>query len=210
MCWATSSPPFGEKKDTAFFISFGLFLPQAQLLRELQHRVAEEARHRQQLDLMKASGMEKLLEDVRQKDQHLQLLTEEAERASKLGRLQQKRTQTELRQVTPVGGSSHLKANQGAPARAGILLAFSLPLVSSTFVISRPTGKRKYFCPCWVMLRLRMVREDGLTASRPRILAPLEPMWETCFHLATISELGNPLENSNGNLEKQQALWKLL
>uniref|UniRef100_A0ABI7VWZ2 Coiled-coil domain-containing protein 162-like n=1 Tax=Felis catus TaxID=9685 RepID=A0ABI7VWZ2_FELCA len=72
---------------------------QAQLLRELQHRVTEEARHRQQLDLMKASGMEKLLEDVRQKDQHLQLLTEEAERASKLGRLQQKRTQTELRQL---------------------------------------------------------------------------------------------------------------
>ncbi|XP_077636153.1 coiled-coil domain-containing protein 162-like [Crocuta crocuta] len=71
---------------------------QAQLLRELQHRVTQEARHRQQLDLMKTSGMEKLLEDVQQKDQHLQLLTEEAERASKLGQLQQRRTQAELRQ----------------------------------------------------------------------------------------------------------------
>uniref|UniRef100_A0A673U0P3 Coiled-coil domain containing 162 n=1 Tax=Suricata suricatta TaxID=37032 RepID=A0A673U0P3_SURSU len=72
---------------------------QAQLLRELQHRVTQETRHRQQLDLMKTSGMEKLLEEVRQKDQHLQLLTEEAERASKLGRLQEKRTQAELRQL---------------------------------------------------------------------------------------------------------------
>ncbi|CAD7678215.1 unnamed protein product [Nyctereutes procyonoides] len=72
---------------------------QAQLLRELQHRVAQEARHRQQMDLMKTSSMEKLLEDVEQKKQHLQLLTEAAERASKLGQLQQKRIQRELRQT---------------------------------------------------------------------------------------------------------------
>uniref|UniRef100_A0A8C0MYE2 Coiled-coil domain containing 162 n=1 Tax=Canis lupus familiaris TaxID=9615 RepID=A0A8C0MYE2_CANLF len=72
---------------------------QAQLLRELQHRVAQEAHHRQQMDLMKTSSMEKLLEDVEQKKQHLQLLTEAAERASKLGQLQQKRIQRELRQT---------------------------------------------------------------------------------------------------------------
>ncbi|XP_020946494.1 putative uncharacterized protein C6orf183 homolog isoform X8 [Sus scrofa] len=69
-----------------------------QLLKELEHRVTQEALHRQQLDLMKTSSMEKLLEDVEQKEQHLQLLTEEAERASKLGQLQQKKIQRELQQ----------------------------------------------------------------------------------------------------------------
>nr|XP_010987955.2 uncharacterized protein LOC105097150 isoform X2 [Camelus dromedarius] len=72
---------------------------QAQLLKELEHRATQEARHRQQLDLMKSSSMEKLLEDVEQKEQHLQLLTEEAERASKLDQLQQKKIQRELRQM---------------------------------------------------------------------------------------------------------------
>ncbi|XP_068841042.1 coiled-coil domain-containing protein 162-like [Capricornis sumatraensis] len=72
---------------------------QAQLLQELEHRVTQEALHRQQLGLMKASSMEKLLKDVEQKEQHLQLLTEDAKRASKLGQLQQKKIQRELRQV---------------------------------------------------------------------------------------------------------------
>lgn len=110
------------------FVSFGLFLPQGQLLKELEHRVTQEALHRQQLDLMKTSSMEKLLEDVEQKEQHLQLLTEEAERASKLGQLQQKKIQRELQQVrTPVRG-----ANQSAPARAGLFSpVLPVPLMPS-------------------------------------------------------------------------------
>ncbi|XP_075409857.1 coiled-coil domain-containing protein 162-like [Tenrec ecaudatus] len=72
---------------------------QAQLLRELEHRAAQEALNRQQLEFMSASSMEKLLGDVEQKEQQLQLLTEEAERASKLGQIQQKKTQRELRQM---------------------------------------------------------------------------------------------------------------
>lgn len=59
------------------------------MLKELEHRVTQEALHRQQVDLMKTSSMEKLLEDVEQKEQHLQLLTEEAKMTSKLGQLQQ-------------------------------------------------------------------------------------------------------------------------
>lgn len=51
--------------------------------------MTQEALHRQQVDLMKTSSMEKLLEDVEQKEQHLQLLTEEAKMTSKLGQLQQ-------------------------------------------------------------------------------------------------------------------------
>ncbi|KAI4567302.1 hypothetical protein MJG53_008880 [Ovis ammon polii x Ovis aries] len=81
---------------------------QAQLLQELEHRVTQEALHRQQLGLMKASSMEKLLKDVEQKEQHLQLLTEDAKRASKLGQLQQKKIQRELRQVQVTHHLFHL------------------------------------------------------------------------------------------------------
>lgn len=148
--WATSrSLPFAERKDCAFFVSFGLFLPQAQLLRELQHRETQEARHRQQMDLMKNSSMEKLLEDMEQKEQHLQLLTEAAERASRLGQLQQKRSQRELQQVTPERGSSHLEASHlGCTSQSwGLLLEFSMPVVSPTFVISRPTRIMEVLLP---------------------------------------------------------------
>ncbi|XP_077018695.1 uncharacterized protein LOC143685039 isoform X2 [Tamandua tetradactyla] len=72
---------------------------QTQLLKELEHRVTQEALNRQQLDLMKTSSMEKLLEDVEQKEQQLQLLTEEAERASKLGQFQQKKIKREIQQM---------------------------------------------------------------------------------------------------------------
>lgn len=54
---------------------------------------------RQQLEILRTSGMEKLLEDVEQKEQQLQLLTEEAQRASKLGQLQWKKMDRDLQQV---------------------------------------------------------------------------------------------------------------
>ncbi|XP_063110059.1 centrosomal protein CEP57L1 isoform X4 [Cavia porcellus] len=75
---------------------------QAQLLKESEHRASQEALARQQLDSMKTSSMEKLQEDARRKEQQLQLLTEEAERASKLGRLQRRRLERELLQVRPL------------------------------------------------------------------------------------------------------------
>ncbi|XP_042636875.1 coiled-coil domain-containing protein 162-like [Orycteropus afer afer] len=72
---------------------------QARLLKELEHRVTQETLNRQQLDLMKTSNMEKLLDEVEQKEQQLQLLTEEAERASRLGQFQQKKNEREIRQM---------------------------------------------------------------------------------------------------------------
>ncbi|ELW50092.1 Coiled-coil domain-containing protein 162 [Tupaia chinensis] len=77
---------------------------QAQLLKELQHRVTQDAADRQQLDFLKTSSMEKLLEDVRQKEQQLQLLTEEAERSSQLGQLQQRKMKRELHQGVKTTG----------------------------------------------------------------------------------------------------------
>lgn len=47
--------------------------------------------------------MEKLLEDVEQKEQQLQLLTEEAQRASKMGQLQWKKMDRDLQQVRAAG-----------------------------------------------------------------------------------------------------------
>uniref|UniRef100_A0A8C6EUI7 Coiled-coil domain-containing protein 162-like n=1 Tax=Marmota marmota marmota TaxID=9994 RepID=A0A8C6EUI7_MARMA len=72
---------------------------QAQLLKELEHRVTQEAVTRQQLDVIKTSSMAKLLEEVGHKEQQLQLLTEEAERASKLGQLQRRKMERDLRQT---------------------------------------------------------------------------------------------------------------
>ncbi|XP_054578645.1 coiled-coil domain-containing protein 162-like [Eptesicus fuscus] len=72
---------------------------QARLLKELEHKMTRESLHRQQLDSLKASSMERLLEDVEQKEQHLQLLAEEAERAARRGQLQRKKTERELRQM---------------------------------------------------------------------------------------------------------------
>ncbi|XP_041509550.1 uncharacterized protein LOC121449304 [Microtus oregoni] len=72
---------------------------QAQLLRELEHRVTQDSVTRQQLEILRTSGMEKLLEDVEQKEQQLQLLTEEAQRASKMGQLQWKKMDRDLQQM---------------------------------------------------------------------------------------------------------------
>lgn len=104
---------------------------QAQLLRELEHRVTQDSVTRQQLDIIKTSGMEKLLKDVEQKEQKLQLLTEEAERASKRGQLQQKKMDRDLKQVRAAdpdlkGLRSQLSMEQLFPGLSVPLTAFSL------------------------------------------------------------------------------------
>ncbi|XP_074803677.1 coiled-coil domain-containing protein 162-like [Natator depressus] len=72
---------------------------QKHLLQEVEHRMTQEARSRQQLDVMKAANMEKMLEDMGQKEQKLQCLTEDAEKSSRIVQLQQKRIKKEMRQI---------------------------------------------------------------------------------------------------------------
>ncbi|EMP38038.1 hypothetical protein UY3_04797 [Chelonia mydas] len=72
---------------------------QKHLLQEVEHRMTQEARSRQQLDVMKAANMEKMLEDMGQKEQRLQCLTEDAEKSSRIVQLQQKRIKKEMRQI---------------------------------------------------------------------------------------------------------------
>uniref|UniRef100_A0A8C8S497 Coiled-coil domain-containing protein 162 n=1 Tax=Pelusios castaneus TaxID=367368 RepID=A0A8C8S497_9SAUR len=70
---------------------------QKHLLQEVEHRRAGESRSRQQLDVMRAANMEKMLEDMGEKEQRLQCLTEDAEKSSKIVQLQQKRIKKEMR-----------------------------------------------------------------------------------------------------------------
>ncbi|XP_074043407.1 uncharacterized protein LOC141487779 isoform X2 [Macrotis lagotis] len=72
---------------------------QKQLLKEVEYKMAHETLNRQQLDEMKTANMEKLLEDLEKKEQSLYLLTEEVERSSKMGQLQQKKIKKEIQQI---------------------------------------------------------------------------------------------------------------
>lgn len=130
--------PYLVLRRKTVFVVFPLvfFLPQAQLLKELEHRVTQEALHWQQLDFLKTCRMEKLLEDVGQKEQQLQRITEEADRASKLSQLQRKEIQREVRQVTPERRSSHSKSQSGSTSHSCFFLpVLSRPLMSSMAVL---------------------------------------------------------------------------
>ncbi|XP_044531340.1 uncharacterized protein LOC123246558 [Gracilinanus agilis] len=72
---------------------------QKQLLKEFEYKMTHETLTRQQLDIMKTSSMGKFLEDMEKKEQRLFLLTEEAERSSKMGQLQQKKIKKEIQQI---------------------------------------------------------------------------------------------------------------
>uniref|UniRef100_A0A4W3J7T5 Coiled-coil domain-containing protein 162 n=1 Tax=Callorhinchus milii TaxID=7868 RepID=A0A4W3J7T5_CALMI len=68
------------------------------LLKEYQHRTSQDLRSRQQLDNMKASDMERLLEDMTEKEQQLRLFTDHFERSSKIDQIQHSKTNKEIKQ----------------------------------------------------------------------------------------------------------------
>ncbi|XP_075197602.1 coiled-coil domain-containing protein 162-like [Anomaloglossus baeobatrachus] len=72
---------------------------QKQLLNESEHRHSQEAKKRQQLDSIKSASMDKLLGDIDVKEQRLRSLTEETERTSKMGLLQQSKIKKEVKQI---------------------------------------------------------------------------------------------------------------
>ncbi|XP_042188782.1 coiled-coil domain-containing protein 162 isoform X2 [Callorhinchus milii] len=69
------------------------------LLKEYQHRTSQDLRSRQQLDNMKASDMERLLEDMTEKEQQLRLFTDHFERSSKIDQIQHSKTNKEIKQI---------------------------------------------------------------------------------------------------------------
>lgn len=65
----------------------------------LEHQKTQETRKRQILSVVKAQNMEKVLEEMEEKEQKLKCLVKEAEKPSKTGLLQQKRAKTAMQQV---------------------------------------------------------------------------------------------------------------
>uniref|UniRef100_A0A8C4WHW8 Coiled-coil domain-containing protein 162 n=1 Tax=Gopherus evgoodei TaxID=1825980 RepID=A0A8C4WHW8_9SAUR len=111
------------------------------LLQEVEHRMTQEARSRQQLDVMKAANVEKMLEDMGQKEQRLQCLAEDAEKSSKIVQLQQKRIKKEMRSQLIQERSLKLDAFQ----RVDELQCQVYDLEAVTSQRNSPAGKGIYF-----------------------------------------------------------------
>uniref|UniRef100_A0A8B9BCL3 Coiled-coil domain containing 162 n=1 Tax=Anser brachyrhynchus TaxID=132585 RepID=A0A8B9BCL3_9AVES len=72
---------------------------QKQMLLEMGHQMTQEARKREILSAMKAENVEKMLEEMEEKEQRLECLTKGAEKSSKIGQLQQKRVKKEMQEI---------------------------------------------------------------------------------------------------------------
>nr|XP_020657015.1 transmembrane protein FLJ37396 [Pogona vitticeps] len=72
---------------------------QGHLLQEAEHKMNQEIRQRQQLDLIKTTNLEKMLENLGGRELSLQHMTEAAEKSSKIRQLHEKRVQKEIQQV---------------------------------------------------------------------------------------------------------------
>uniref|UniRef100_A0A8C3BZZ1 Coiled-coil domain-containing protein 162 n=1 Tax=Cairina moschata TaxID=8855 RepID=A0A8C3BZZ1_CAIMO len=72
---------------------------QKQMLLEMGHQMTQEARKREILSAVKAENVEKMLEEIEEKEQRLECLTKRAEKPSKIGQLQQKRVKKEMHEI---------------------------------------------------------------------------------------------------------------
>ncbi|XP_078069662.1 coiled-coil domain containing 162 [Mustelus asterias] len=69
------------------------------LLKEHEHRASQELKSRQALESMKASDMERLLNDMEEKEQRLHMLSNEFERSSKKAQINHHKIDKEIKQV---------------------------------------------------------------------------------------------------------------
>ncbi|KAM8953019.1 uncharacterized protein RCH25_043786 [Pelodytes ibericus] len=72
---------------------------QKQFQNESEHRHSQETRSRQQLESIKSASIDKLLEDIEQKEYRLRSMAEEAERSSRMSQLQQNKVKKEVKQI---------------------------------------------------------------------------------------------------------------
>ncbi|XP_053568079.1 coiled-coil domain-containing protein 162-like [Bombina bombina] len=72
---------------------------QKQLMNESEHKYSQEIRSREQLDRIKSASMDRLLENMEEKEHRLRSLAEEAERSSKMGHMQQSKIKKEVKQI---------------------------------------------------------------------------------------------------------------
>ncbi|XP_062980874.1 coiled-coil domain-containing protein 162-like [Elgaria multicarinata webbii] len=72
---------------------------QGHLLQEAEHKMNRDVLKRQQLDQIKTANLERMLENLAERELRLQCLTEEAEKSSKIRQLQEKKVKKEIQQV---------------------------------------------------------------------------------------------------------------
>ncbi|XP_069743650.1 coiled-coil domain-containing protein 162 isoform X2 [Narcine bancroftii] len=70
-----------------------------QLLKEYRHRAAQEFKNQQQLESMKASTMEQLLDDMQEKEQRLNIQNNKLEKSSRIAQIQYNKINKEIKQV---------------------------------------------------------------------------------------------------------------
>ncbi|XP_040286008.1 coiled-coil domain-containing protein 162-like [Bufo bufo] len=151
---------------------------QKQLLNESEHRHSQETRQRQQLDSIKSASMDKLLEDIEEKEHKLRSFAEETERSSKMGVLQQSKTKKEVKQIkSQLIQERCLKLD--AFQRVDELQSQVYDLETSTSLRSSPGGMKKTSAPL------------ASRASRSHSAAPALMSYET-FHYN--QEIWDPLE----------------
>ncbi|KAG2468403.1 CC162 protein, partial [Polypterus senegalus] len=74
-------------------------LQEKQLLKEAEHRAAEDTRSRQHLDGVKSANMGRLQEEIGEKEHKLRVIMEELEKTSKISQLQQRKIDKDIREV---------------------------------------------------------------------------------------------------------------
>ncbi|XP_062825081.1 uncharacterized protein ccdc162 isoform X2 [Anolis carolinensis] len=72
---------------------------QGHLLQKVEQKMNQEVSRWQQVNLMKTENLEKMLENLAEKEVKLQSLTEEAEKSTKIQQLQGKRVKKEIQQI---------------------------------------------------------------------------------------------------------------
>uniref|UniRef100_A0A8C4RF21 Uncharacterized protein n=1 Tax=Erpetoichthys calabaricus TaxID=27687 RepID=A0A8C4RF21_ERPCA len=75
-------------------------LQKKQLLKEAEHRAAEDTRSRQHLDGVKSANMGRLQEEIGEKELKLRIIMEELEKTSKISQLQQRKIDKEIRELS--------------------------------------------------------------------------------------------------------------
>ncbi|XP_066569838.1 coiled-coil domain containing 162 [Amia ocellicauda] len=115
---------------------------QRQLLKEVEHRSAQEARSRQHLDSMRSASLEQLQMDAEHRELQLRSLTDQLERSARVSQLQHLRTDKEIRQVrSQLSQERSLKLD--AFQRVDELQSLVYDTEASLSQRSSPTGQNK-------------------------------------------------------------------
>ncbi|KAL8186355.1 UNVERIFIED_CONTAM: hypothetical protein K2H54_069211 [Gekko kuhli] len=95
--WALPQPILDRKGEFFYFLD----AIDDRLLQEAEHRMNQEVHRRQKLNQIKTDNLERMLEDLGDRERKLRCLSAEAEKSSKTRQLQKKKMKKEFHQVKP-------------------------------------------------------------------------------------------------------------